>query len=90
MCPGPTCPKTPEIPPPGLLGTTTSYGTGSISALEPGSTERAYAARADTGGALATDVVQGVLTQSPEARRRLVADTVERAVCAAKVLTVPK
>jgi hypothetical protein len=90
VCPAGECPKTPEIPPPGLLGTTTSYGTGSISALEPGSTERAYAARADTGGALATDVVQGVLTQSPEARRRLVADTVERAVCAAKVLTVPK
>jgi hypothetical protein len=86
VCSGTDCPKTPEIPPPGLLGTTASFGTGSITAVEPGSTERAYASRASGGGGLATDVVQGVLTQSPDARRRLVVDTVERAVCAAKIL----
>jgi hypothetical protein len=90
VCPGPDCPMTPEIPPPGLLGMTTSYGSGSIAALEPGFTERAYASRATAGGQIATDAVQGMLAQSKDARRTLVVDTAARAVCAAKILTVPK
>jgi len=90
VCRAADCPLTPEMPPPGLLGATTSYGTGSLLALEPLSTERAYASRATPEGQIATDAIQGVLGQSEDARRKLVIDTVERAVCAVKILTVPK
>jgi len=96
VCPGRDCPMTPEMPPPGLLGMTASYGSGSFSALEPIPGDRAYAARADVdGGQTATDALQtapGVslhLSEQEKARRAMISDTVARAVCAAKILTVP-
>lgn len=98
VCPDRDCPITPESPPPGLLGMTASYGSGSFAALEPIPIDRAYAARADVdGGRVATDAVQvqtgpQAPTQIPKQEpvsQALITDTVARAVCAAKILTVP-
>ena len=98
VCPRGDCPITPEIPPPpGVLGMTASYGPGAIASLQPAPTGQAYAALDAAGPApVATDAAMSVLAnaqRTPErekARRDLIADTVARAACAAKILTVPR